>query len=82
MSAPAQRSVRGAAKALRIHSDPRFLMMHTVVFPICYVAAALKIAADTGYAPWDGEFLLMFAPVVLLGEQILAEIRRRRGFAS
>ena len=48
-----------------------------MVLPILYILAALKIAYDTGYAPWDLQFLAMFVPVVLLGEQVIREFASR-----
>jgi hypothetical protein len=53
------------------------LFTHLLILPALYVAAALKIAYDTGYAPWEWQFLAMFVPVVLLGEQVIREFTGR-----
>jgi hypothetical protein len=53
------------------------ILAQLVVLPILYILAALKIAYDTGYAPWDLQFLAMFVPVVLLGEQVIREFASR-----
>ncbi len=41
-----------------------------------YVAAGLRISADTGLAPWDWEYWLMLLPLYALGEWSLRELSR------
>jgi hypothetical protein len=41
-----------------------------------YVAAGLRISADTGLAPWDWEYWLMLFPLFALGEWSLRELSR------
>jgi hypothetical protein len=53
------------------------LLSRLFILPTVYIAAALKISYDTGYAPWEWQFLAMFLPVVLLGEQVIKEFTHR-----
>lgn len=43
-----------------------------------YVAVGLKITFDTGLAPWDWRFWIMFGPVFLLGERVLWAFSHRK----
>jgi hypothetical protein len=54
----------------------RFLT-HFFILPAVYIATALKIAYDTGYSPWDWQFLAMFVPVILFCEQVVKECTYR-----
>ena len=44
--------------------------------PALYSAIGLKIALDTGLAPWDWRFWLIFAPLFFGAERVLAPLIR------
>jgi hypothetical protein len=50
-----------------------------LALPIVYVLAGLKITADTGLVVWDWRFWLMFVPLYLLGERVLAMLSALAG---
>ena len=39
-----------------------------LVMTLGYVGAGLWLGFDTGFLPWDWQFWMMFAPLVLAGE--------------
>jgi hypothetical protein len=49
-----------------------------VALALGYVGLGLKITTDTGLAVWDWQFWMIFAPLFLLGEQVLRLVARQQ----
>jgi hypothetical protein len=45
--------------------------------PALYVVLGIKITADTGIAPWNWQFWLMFAPLFVFAERVVWSLSRR-----
>ena len=68
---------------LASHSEEHARRRRELTFEVLTIAAygvlGLTLSFDTGFAPWQWQFWVMFAPLFIAGELAWREIQRSQG---